>query len=99
MDRPSCVEKKCSIMYRWEIYRPLGFLLLQGNVKHGNLYGLKQKQGVFKSGAFFPALMLASLILNFLQSMEFIWDMKCVDSIVVHMLEEQRFSRASRGLK
>ena len=65
-------------------------------MEHGNFYGLKQKQGVFRSGTFFPALMLASLILNFLQSMEFIWDMKCVDSVVEHMLEEHRFSRASR---
>jgi len=68
-------------------------------VEHGNLHGIKQKQGVFRLGAFFPALMLASWVLHFLQSTELTWDMKCVDSIVEHVLEEHRFSRANRDLK
>lgn len=39
----NCVENKCNIIYRRDISCPLGFLLLQGNVKCGNLYSIKQK--------------------------------------------------------
>lgn len=68
-------------------------------MKHGNLYGIKREQGMSRLGTFFPVLLMASLILSFLQSMGFIWDMKCVDSVVLHVLEEHRFFRASRDLK
>lgn len=86
MDWPGVLRIN-NIIYRNNIYCSLDFLLLQGNVKCGNWYSIKQKSGVIVLGSSLPALMLASLVLNFFQIMEFIWDMECINSIVEHVVE------------